>query len=164
MRTCKEPDCGNPVRGRGMCVSHYSRWYRRQSTIAGNFDYEALALKLMPGTYADLAQRMGVVYQTAFKIVRRLHTNDQAHIGANQEPDGTSGSRWQAIFHAGPGVDLIVTAEEKRAFWKEKTYPLRLESSARSKRKKRRRVLELTRPTNFAGLLAPLMNLPSAGV
>jgi hypothetical protein len=162
MKPCKEPGCAKAARARGMCHYHYCAWYRNYKHIAGNVDYVAMALEMMPGTYEQLAERMGVVYQTAFKIVRRLHVNGQAHIGDNQAPDGSPSSRWVAIFHAGEGVDKIVTTEEKRAFWKANTYPRKLAASAKHKRIKRRRAAPV-RPVNFAGLLAPLMNIPTIG-
>lgn len=164
MRACKEPGCIQAARARGMCHPHYCAWYRSYGHIAGNADYVEMALELMPGTYEQLAERMGVVYQTAFKIVRRLHLNGQAHIGANLPPDGSPSSRWLAVFHAGLGVDVVVSGEEKRALWQSTTYPRRLADAALRKRVKRRRAIERSRPTDFAGLLAPLMNISSDGV
>lgn len=157
MRTCKESNCGKPVRARGMCHPHYCKWRRSGGhAITGFEDYVELAKRAMPGTYEQIAQQLEIHYQSAFQIVRRLHLAKESHIEDHLSPQG--GGQWQPVFALGPGVDHVVTPEMRHQHQR----TVKRASAARMREKRRqvarREQARLDHKTNFAGLMAPLLN------
>lgn len=151
-RFCKEPWCGQPARGRGLCVKHYGKWYRTAGKkVAGNPDNVQLAREAMPGTYEQIAVKLEIHYQTAFVIVRRLHLAGEVHI-ADHQPPQKNGDQWQAIFADGPGVDHVVSDEARRVHYRNMK---NRNQAANKERKRKERERQAYKP-DFGALLDPL--------
>lgn len=110
---CKREGCDKMSHTRGMCKSHYNRWYEQNPEAAKLPDTPQMVLDAMPGTLEALAADVGIGKEHLRRIVKRLRADDKCFIGDYRQPLNVRGSCWVPIFHAGKGVDVVIAPEVK---------------------------------------------------
>lgn len=112
MAICKHEGCGGEIRARGMCNNHYTQWRRKCPIQLAKSDTRERLLAAMPGTVKQLADMVGIKYETARKAVRKLHAEQLVHIEDHLAPEN-QGRDYVAIFTVGPGEDSKVTKKQR---------------------------------------------------
>jgi hypothetical protein len=118
-KTCLRDGCERTsIFARGMCKSHYNVFMRKKRRINGvtTIDSWQILLDAMPGTYSQLAERVGMHYGTVQKIVSEKYQAGLTHKVDHLEPHKLGGTRWVPVYGAGPGNDHVVTDARKRNY------------------------------------------------
>jgi hypothetical protein len=113
MKLCSRDNCKRPVKARGMCDSHYNTWHRKLTTKLGFTDSKDAILSAMPGTKPEIAAKLRMQYQTVRLAIQKMHLAGECHIEDEQPTEHKRGSRYLAIYAAGPGQDRVMSRQAK---------------------------------------------------
>jgi predicted ArsR family transcriptional regulator len=95
-----------------MCGNHYTQWRRKHPIQLAKSDTRERLLEAMPGTTKQLAESLGIKYETARKAIRKMHAEGLVHI-EDHLPPVNQGRDYMSVFSAGAGVDHKVTKKQR---------------------------------------------------
>ena len=102
MRACKHEGCGKAVVARGMCNTHYKRWYMNLGKPPKPPEIIELVPAKLPGSVAEIARELGKSGPGVYAAIQKLKARGECHIEKwARSPRGAI----SPIYAAGPGKD-----------------------------------------------------------
>lgn len=125
MKVCSREGCDLRVAARGMCDKHYGAWLHQMHRrgvrfLGGPFIDRLKAPGILPGSIDQIAERLGMHFNTIHKAIRPLYKDGTVFISDYLPPQGGGpngqGGQWTRVYALGPGEDKVLDPAVKAKY------------------------------------------------